>query len=229
MERIQKRSLIIVGLILLLLGFGIRFALIREGYKTQPTPIVDQDHTTVDKSFLIGQPCEPPCWYNLIIGQSTVEDVLDSLKTQTFIVENSIREIPTKLGNDAGIVIRYDCVYIQGNSCGSLYMVDNVLVLNVMQIAFPLSLGDVVDKLGRPDYIDIYFYGNNCEGEFLWYKHGIKAINSAKHEEGLCKNEDAKQGLFDSDILITTLWYIAKDRFQACDESSCISWSGFID
>jgi hypothetical protein len=44
-----------------------------------------------DRSFLTGTPCLAPCWYNLEIGKSSKNDVIEKLQTLEFIDQKTIQ------------------------------------------------------------------------------------------------------------------------------------------
>ena len=75
----------------------------------------------VDRSFLTGQPCTPPCWYGLEPEKATEEDVISTLKTLPFVESSTITV--TKVVQGAPLVaneqrVWFDCREPEERHCG---------------------------------------------------------------------------------------------------------------
>jgi hypothetical protein len=53
-------------------------------------PYYQEDLLNVDKSLITGDPCSPPCWHQLVPGESTEEEALEILQDLPFVDENTI-------------------------------------------------------------------------------------------------------------------------------------------
>jgi hypothetical protein len=78
----KKISHLYFLVILLISGLAI---LVR-GCESTSKPV---DLELVDQSFVTGQTCEAPCWYGLEPGISNESEVMDVLKKQLFVDQNS--------------------------------------------------------------------------------------------------------------------------------------------
>jgi hypothetical protein len=79
------------------------------------------DSPVVDQSFVTGQPCKAPCWYDLEIGKSSNENIRQVLSSLSFIYQPSISEhIVNNSATPEQIRINFTCVYDIDNWCGSV-------------------------------------------------------------------------------------------------------------
>ena len=113
-----------------------------------PPPVLRDDGFLKDTSLLTGDPCEAPCWRNIIPGETTWRDALilvedDPQLTNVEMVED--QESTARLINftDAG-----------GPQCCRVYTEDGVTVSAVLTLLAPsMNLGEIIDKYGEPTYV----------------------------------------------------------------------------
>ena len=138
--------------------------------------IVRMHQDLVDKSFLTGQPCEAPCWYNLNLGVSTESDVRKTLARLPFVYQEDIREWNTTLSNDqVAKEIFYYCSYLNDKVCGRFLFSDGIVTLISTRIDFPLDFQTVVDKLGPADYYAMFsgIETQNCTINLFWLEDNL--------------------------------------------------------
>jgi hypothetical protein len=183
-----------------------------------------------DRSFLTGQPCKAPCWYNLELDKSTQVDVIQTIKELPFVDHNSII-----VYNNVGVgnfinaaEFNYDCIEPK-RACGSIVVSDDKLKMVDMIIQYSLTIKTVVDQIGSPDYV--FFTpaapeGIGCEiGLDYWPEKGITIISKIYQSNQAC--HDLKDGSFlDKNLNVTEIQYLTKDSMPAnrCEGNNCIDW-----
>jgi hypothetical protein len=189
-----------------------------------------------DRSFITGDPCEAPCWYDLIPGESPESLAEEVLAELPFVHQNLIRvwENTAFLDFTDGTHIDYTCVEGDENPpCGHIYLADGIVQYIGYNVLYQLPLETIFEKLGKPDYV-LYTasspHGDGCTVMLDWLERGISAeiIHTRKRQTCI----DLAEGrAFDADILVTDLIYQSKatqvpDR---CGQLPCVPWPGFTD
>jgi hypothetical protein len=198
---------------------------------TAPTPIIDHDHPLIDESFISGEPCEPPCWYGLIPGQSSFEDVNQVLSELEFMQPTSINILKStsEYYGVEDIRIYFQCQYYSGiPSCGSLWLLGDTLHWIRHEIAYELSINEAVGIIGEPDLIILRGRRDRgCNVDFTWVEKGIIATHKGMSDTACAAVLEAKGGV-PPDILISRIIYSAEDKPISC-EQNCFEWQGMLD
>jgi hypothetical protein len=133
-----------------------------------------------DLSLVTGEPCEPPCWYGLMPGESTKDETLQTLETLTFVHRDSIRVLSTYASTPERELIEWD--YRRG-----LITLDEEIVSTIsVDLLYNLELGELVELMGEPTGYFVYTFpppdnisiGPICvsaEAEFIWPEQGLTA------------------------------------------------------
>jgi hypothetical protein len=157
-----------------------------------PTPTFEQ----MDNSPFTGIPCAAPCWYGLSIGESNEKDVLAVLPTLTFIDQNTIRSFRPSMPNlefsafAPGVEFVADCVYPTKRQCLSVIVVDNILTDIELALNYDISVDEVIETLGDPDYIGYRNLGAEriiCKVNLIW---SSRQLVLASRFEGYKATED---------------------------------------
>lgn len=186
----------------------------------------------IDRSFLIDQPCGAPCWYRLIPGVSSKEDVINALKDIPFIEHNSIKEYGTKWNDDdSAKSIIFACSHPMKNDCGELVISKDNLKLISLSVNFPLDIETVINKLGPPSYVDYGVYApevGGCIISFNWPKLNIEASNLDTRNNELCTIID-NMHYIPRKINIQSMSYTVDEAFNLEPGGCCqrIEWPGF--
>ena len=210
---------------LILLGFAI--ALI--SCKSVPST---QEPGLVDKSFVTGEPCAPPCWYGLEIDQSTESDVITKLRELPFVDPGIIRISDVSIFNfPSAREIDYGCADLNDRLCGMMIISGGSLKVISTYIQYKLPLRAVIDKLGVPD--EVYFtpyssHGDGCLLDLDWLEKGIIARRTDRYSISVCQELDVGNAL-DSELEITEIYYLAQEAIDLnrCKLGAvCIAWPG---
>jgi hypothetical protein len=129
-------------------------------------------------SYLSGNPCEPPCWQEIVPGSTKETDALNLLKELGFLDQNSIEEhgIPYGLGEllplKENLYLAYDYNFRDG-TVGRLHVKnDFVYRIDFQPPAGKLKLTTVTDSWGMPDFVYVTYGSFNqisCYDTLLFF------------------------------------------------------------
>lgn len=198
----------------------------------------DKEPEIADRSFLLGEPCEAPCWYNLIPGQSTESEVNEVLAELPFVDQDYTRrwEYEGDYDGDSDfqkdMSIHFNCV--EGDEvppCGHIDLDDGIVHVISHEIFYQLTLEQVIEKLGPPDYVVYGLYpphGDGCLVDLEWLEQGITVRIVDRPRVQLCLDID-QQIPFEPTIQVTSISYSSKQAQipNLCEIRNCIPWPGY--
>ena len=181
----------------------------------------------IDKSPFTGDPCAAPCWYGLVIGESSESEVMSTLPTLTFINQDTIRMHRMSMsGIDfstyaPGVEIIATCVSTN-KPCLTLDVVDETLTEIEVVFNYEIRLNEAIGYLGNPDYVGYRNLGGEqilCEVDIVWSSKQL--VLSSKVFEGHGEVENSCGVVRDigktiSSLILSKAWYrstLAKERF----------------
>jgi hypothetical protein len=166
------------------------------------------DDVRVDHSFVTGQPCEAPCWYELQLGISTIDDIRLKLAQLPFVDESTLFE--SNIGVDGSkLGFHFNCVYYNPpGSCGRLEAENGKLSKVVLSVQYSLPLKSAIDRLGIPKYytVDTSSTENNCLLNIYWPEKSIITVVQENSRKIHCS--EIKTEPIDFDLQINTLIYV---------------------
>lgn len=120
--------------------------------------VISACNLKLDTSWFTSSPCEAPCWYNIIPGETSKEDVVQILQNIPGINPDSIgnRGSPIKIFDDYFFFKWNDHVE------GEIWILDNrvseiILTPKVNgyspKYSLGLTVGEIIEKYGEPDYV----------------------------------------------------------------------------
>ena len=113
-------------------------------------PPTDVDPSLLDTSLLNSDPCGPPCWQGLTPGESTRMEALEVLRGLQFADPDvSV----SRVGRFTSIRWQSEVSAPQHIWGGQIALADDVLYRIQFDVAYPLSLQQVLDTVGDPDYV----------------------------------------------------------------------------
>lgn len=115
-----------------------------------------------DRSLLTGEPCEAPCWHNIIPGESTEEDVWRELKGSPYVYTGTLNSSTTDVFGTRVTDIVWNG---RGSSVNRITLLDNKVLLIRIELDYELSLEDVIEKFGPPRSV----FANSSPAEFNDY------------------------------------------------------------
>ena len=192
-----------------------------------PTPIdIETNPELVDKSFITGEPCEAPCWYNIEIGKTLEGDVTVLLPFLPFVQRASIQSSPD-LYDPLSKSITFNCVYETDENCGIIGISATGAVSGIAhQIVYPLSVADVVEKYAEPAYIyKNAYYGDedDCQLALYWPEKSIAVEVVESSETGLCESIGAGEAI-PANLQVLWVYY---SPLPAEGGEGTLPWPGF--
>lgn len=131
---------------------------------------VSVDQGQMDRSFLTGTPCAPPCWHSLEPGRSSYADVIQTIETLPFVDRTTIRERPTVgWGGEEEIVVTFGGPRRGSQFGGTAVLSEGLLTMVVIRVGYPLTLAEAVERLGQPElFAFVPTPGAECDIVLIW-------------------------------------------------------------
>lgn len=192
------------------------------------------DDPLADRSFITGEPCAAPCWQNLELNEANETEVLDKLKTLSFVDAETVYTYTASwLGDNAAIAVAFDCTHPAEENCGLARVSKDKLKSLILSVGYDLTLEDVVSKLGPPAYIDygpIHVDIGGCIVDLFWPGRNVIATSRNTKEVALCSNIEAGKPISPT-VLITELSYTVDEGFGPAPAGCCkrVPWPGFVN
>lgn len=92
--------------------------------------------------------CLPPCWNDIMPGETVKENALTTLSNTEYISATTISE-----SNLQDVGVNEFSFYLDGGSQGGIVIRDNIVYEVFLIPDFRLTLLDFIDRIGPPDYI----------------------------------------------------------------------------
>jgi hypothetical protein len=155
-----------------------------------------------DRSLLTDIPCVAPCWYGLELGKTTKVEALEIAKSLPFINPEEFPEFvhgfwsDLKSENVNADYVRLMCRKPDESICAVLIFVDGVLQRISLSPNYEITLQDVVDHFGSPDYVQVYPnqstpLGRYCSVALIWKERRIRVDfrgSGETEQQVLCAN-----------------------------------------
>jgi hypothetical protein len=190
----------------------------------------------VDNSFFDENPCQAPCWYDLELGKSTEPEVLTNLRKLSFInpaeVETHLSSywMPNEQKNITAKLISAYCTDPNTQLCAALIVADGSLKTITL---FPnrfISIRNVVDHLGIPDYVQvIHTFTSRCRIRLVWIQKQILIEVTDQLSEKFCKEISNGNGI-NANLKINSIEYVIPDDIQLTsipETGRDFKWPGF--
>jgi hypothetical protein len=200
-----------------------------------PTPTLEA--SLMDRSLLTDKPCPAPCWYGLELGKSTRAEVLATLQTLSFADPKTIQEVGsgywdyTTDKNLPATLIGIDCrrPNRQYPQCAALTVSNDILVDIGLSPNYALTLSEVVNHLGPPDYVGAVILQDltTCKLMLMWVKKQIQMERTEPNGKNLCEAVRAGQRL-DPSLTVDDIFYELPQFFDKIPlEGRDRPWPGF--
>lgn len=231
----ENKVVLIIGIFIIAICLVFAFLLSKPIFKyldiikqqNEPEPSFAMGHPLADRSFILGVPCEPPCWHGLNINQSKHNEVSLVLDQLDFVDQATLKVLEySGEGRAENIEIYYECPYSNGTNCGFLNIRNDELIIIRYRLGYVLTFQDVVDKLGPPDFVEIAIL-RECNINFIWIQPGIMASLEADLSQMICRDAREIEGRVSGDLPISNLSYVSNQYIVDCNISECYPWTGF--
>jgi hypothetical protein len=192
----------------------------------------------VDTCLFTYNPCVAPCWFGLELGKSNKDEVLTVLQDISFIDPKTIDEIlvgywdPIQEENIQAKLITADCVQPKNRQCIAITVAkDNLKIIGLIP-HYGITLDDLVDHLGGPDYAqNVLAYPINeyeCSIRFIWKEKQIITSHPENNKE-VCRNLLSEKEINASQIdLARSITYFLPEYIEFTIESGNVfPWIGF--
>ena len=189
-----------------------------------------QNREDADRSFIVDEPCRAPCWYGIMLDGSTREDVYRTLARLPFVDQATVKESPVEyswIDLDDEIEVYYSCTYLRHGICGGVVIAGDHVKSIWHWIAYPLTLSDMVGKLGEPSYWSCFpVPGERPRETAVLYWPELRIIAEASSRS--CPVEG---GRLQSTAQVDALEYAVNAKFAGpnSDPVNWPRWIGFID
>ncbi|MBZ0281966.1 MAG: hypothetical protein K8L97_14590 [Anaerolineae bacterium] len=112
----------------------------------------------VDSQLFQNDDCMVSCWNNLIVGTTNIDTVYSLKNTYDYFRESENSQRSTREDRKEFVVQTTDGMRIQIELLGGIV---SQIELTATTGAFSLSLRDIINRLGRTDYVLLYYYGSS--------------------------------------------------------------------
>ncbi len=197
------------------------------------TPTLEASLT--DTSILTDSPCSAPCWYGLELNKSTKAEISSTIKTLSFLEQNSVVEsaigwypnIPTQ-------AIGVDCRQPPNRQCVTFLVVSDTLKCIMLSPNYNLTIGQLVAHLGPPDYvgspIGIEGDTSHCEVFLFWVHWQMRGITYGSSSIGNRLCEDVRSGKkLDSNLKVDVIDYELPEDLAVSPRGRDQPWPGFLE
>lgn len=119
---------------------------------------------TNDRSLVTGTPCLPPCWHNIVPGETRTQDALETLSALPFVKTGTITVEELSRGGADGdhfsIItwqFRGDPSYQAGSyqKGGKVFIREDVVVAVEIYLSHPMQLEEVLEVQGAPALVRV--------------------------------------------------------------------------
>jgi hypothetical protein len=192
--------------------------------------------TEMDKSWLTGEPCKAPCWYGIIPGISSKNDVLEKIKPLTFInpQKTGMRQGSSWDGKPEEYIDLYGV-----NPPERTYIItlkqDKVDTIRIYP-NYQISMDEAVKRIGEPDFIHTNPTDETaraCILDVYWRKQQLLiGYQEEEHFFGgfdLCTFVNKHDGKIPQNLIVDGILYDSKESMDEYIKRITVRpWKGFI-
>jgi hypothetical protein len=177
-----------------------------------PLPPLKSEKYLNDNSFVTGNPCAPPCFHNIVLGQTTFTDALSKVKADPAFANVQNQDKPPSAAWSA----------VNGDACCQMSADPDTGIVNAVLIKTTpkTPIKDVIAKYGQPDYVTWVDYSPPEQ----------VALGLVFKTAGLVtwvSPTDANASLQETDPIVVVLFLDPKDFNKLLDTATLQAWNGF--
>jgi hypothetical protein len=183
----------------------------------------------MDVEIGISESCLPPCWYGLIPYESTTDEVRATLSELEIVEAQSIEYSYSEDGDK--VIVQYKSALVDSSLYGGrLEIIDGILNQIEIVVEYELSVQELLDVLGEPDFYEIVPYGGESTDvvvRLLWLDNGL-LVSLPEFPPGTRIGPDmlVKRMVY-SKPGATVSSYLENKGSPTQFSASYISWNGF--
>lgn len=179
-----------------------------------PPPPLKSDKYLKDQSIISLNPCGPPCFQGITVGQTTYSDALAKIKASSLFSNVQTQEEQGKPAQAAWSTAGGEaCCQMTANDKGIV----NALLLKLTP---DVTAGQLIEKYGKPDYVTGVDYSSSEVALALIYQ---KTGTVAWVAPG-----DPNSTLKESDPVVVALYLNPLDFTTLLDTATLQGWNGFL-
>ena len=178
-----------------------------------PLPPLKSDKYLSDDSLVTQNPCAPPCFRGITVGQTTFTDALAKVKADSSFANVQNQDKPPQAawaaaGGDG-------CCHMSADPDSGL--INAVLI----KVTPKMTIKQVIDKYGPPEYVTWVDYAPPQEVALglVFQKTGIVTWVSPA---------DANATLKETDPVVVVLYLDPKDFTKLLDTATLQAWNGYM-
>ena len=174
-----------------------------------PQPTLINERFLDDTSLLTGEPCGPPCWREIVPGQSTLAEALDVVEALDGVVVMQGAEGAFQFGN------------VDSPPCCQISADENQLVSAIiLQFAPEMTVGEALEKHGEP----LFFRGQPYTDTeaILWFYYPDRYTMVQVIVPGVEGNLEA------SSPLVAAYYLTELDMSDALESGAFSPWKGYV-
>lgn len=113
-----------------------------------PAPELRNENFLQDTSFVDGDPCGPPCWRDIVVGETPWNEAITIIEDDA-----TLADLEQQTADDSSIIGAL-WAPVDGDGCCQMFSEDGEIVdVLILQTAPLVTLGEVLDEHGDPEYL----------------------------------------------------------------------------
>lgn len=167
-----------------------------------PTAVLEVTRDELTARWLAGQPCSPPCWENILVGQSFIDDAKTILQANSLIALVEVTNSNYDRYND-DVIVSYHSSSSEEENSSLLNLDKSGRVISVDLDLSPTSLKIFRQTYGDPSHVMTLSYSGPDDGfetywglEIIWFSQGIR----------LATYGQSPFPMIDDNLLFTEAW-----------------------
>ncbi len=180
-----------------------------------PPPPLRSDKYLKDQSLLSADPCGPPCFQGITVGQTTYVDGLAKVKASSSF--SNVQTQDAQQGKPAQAAWST----AGGEACCQMTSDEKGIVNAVLiKVAPNVTAGQLIEKYGKPDYItNVDYSAQEVALALIFKKTGTVAWVTPG---------DPNSTLKESDPVVVALYLNPDDFPKLLDAATLQGWNGFL-
>jgi hypothetical protein len=205
-------------------------------------PELKLDSSEIDDSWRTGQPCPAPCWYGLVPGSSSIDEVFEKTIGLTFIDSQNLKEDEYQRWNGESMelikTINLPCHNLPNVSCVLVRSKGNPILEIVQFPHYSVTFIEFVEEFGTPDGFiaePTSVEGKECSITLLWKSRqtrieSFKEVSFFPFGKDLCIEIRKNGNRIPPDLIVNRIIFMEENLTNELIAREGFSqWVGFED